>query len=141
MKSHARNSAFSRLRIATIAMTLCAGSGLFPLSIQAATMPADDQSMVDCMLPGQIQRLNHNVMIMGARHPIRTTRDDCHVRGGEPRAVESAAGADGAGMTDRTAEADPARTEHAVKTHRTVKHHHKAQGNRTATIAKSTPTK
>jgi hypothetical protein len=40
------------------------------------------------MLPGQIKRLDNKTMIMGARHPIRTTRADCRMRGGEYRPLE-----------------------------------------------------
>lgn len=137
MKSHARNSAFTRLWIATIAMALWVGSGLFPTSVQAATTPADDQSMVDCMLPGRIQHLNNNLTIMGARHPIRTTREDCHVRGGEFHATERPADA-GVAMSDHT-EADTAKIDRPVKTHHPVRHHHKSK--RTAATAKSTSTK
>ena len=141
MKSHARNSAFTRLWIATIAMALCAGLSLVAWPAQAATTSADDQSMVDCMLPGRIQRLNNNLTIMGARHPIRTTREDCHVRGGEFHATERTADAGGMAVGDRTAEADMPKTDRPVKTYRTVRHHHKAKGHRTVTTAKSMPTK
>ena len=104
---------FSTVLIAaTIAMALGFGMAMYAPSAHAATPgDTDDQSMVDCMLPGQIQRLNNNVMIMGARHPIRTTRADCHVRGGEYHDA------------DRTADADhPATVHHPAKAHRKVHH-------------------
>ena len=118
--------------ISTIAVVLCVGTGMFAPAARAATGDTDDQAMVDCMLPGRIMRLNNNAMIMGARHPIRTTREDCHVRGGEfhdaDRNVDAERAAEAARISeaDRVAEANriawanrAARAHHIAKTHRT----------------------
>ena len=39
--------------------------------------------VVDCLLPGQIRRLGQHATYVTARRPIRTTVEDCVVRGGE----------------------------------------------------------
>jgi hypothetical protein len=85
MNLHTGNPVTFGFRFATavaIAITLWFGAGIYAPTAHAAASDGD-QAMVDCMLPGQIQRLSNNVTIMGARHPIRTSRADCHVRGGE----------------------------------------------------------
>ena len=38
---------------------------------------------VDCLLPGQMRRLGTHVTFVTARRPIRTTAEDCSIRGGE----------------------------------------------------------
>lgn len=120
MKTRASYLATFRFGVATVAMVLWAGSaGILPSAEAATEQTADDQGMVDCMLPGQIQRLSNNVMIMGARHPIRTTRTDCHVRGGEYHDADHAAVL-GHADVDR-----PDTVHHASKTHR--KAHHAAK--------------
>lgn len=100
MHARASSGAFFRtnttIRIVTIAIALWVGAAACDLpTAHAATTrmdaqersmrKADGQGMVDCMLPGQIRRLDNQATIMGARHPIRTTRADCHARGGEYR--------------------------------------------------------
>ncbi len=140
-----------RFSIAMIALALWFAAGTFAPVVRAATAPvgdAEDQGLVDCMLPGQIKRLNNQTMIMGARHPIRTTRADCHVRGGEFHEPDRVADADRTADAERIAEADrAAAAEHATKAHRTPKYHHKARTHRKAkphhpsTTAESAPTK
>ncbi|MBX3329870.1 MAG: hypothetical protein KF722_05685 [Nitrospira sp.] len=39
--------------------------------------------MVDCLLPGQVRRLGTQMTYVTERHPIRTTKEDCTIRGGE----------------------------------------------------------
>jgi hypothetical protein len=118
MNVHTGNPALLGFRLATaatIALALGFGAAMVTPLASAAPGDADDQAMVDCMLPGQIQRLNNNVMIMGARHPIRTTRADCHVRGGEFHDADRAA--------DAAVDADhPATVHHVAKTHRKARH-------------------
>ena len=148
MISRARYSAAFRFQLsttvmtATIAMALWFGAGMFVPSAHAATGDADDQAMVDCMLPGRIQRLNNNVTIMGARHPIRTTPADCHVRGGEYHAVDRSAEIARAAEADRIAEADRmAKASRIAKPHRATRAHRIAKPHRTAKTIQSMPTK
>lgn len=47
-------------------------------------------TVVDCLLPGQIRRLGTQVTYLTARRPIRTTEDDCAIRGGEYTAADRA---------------------------------------------------
>ena len=52
----------------------------------AAAAPARDADsllIVDCLLPGRIQRLGNAVTYAAARRAIKTTASECRVRGGE----------------------------------------------------------
>jgi len=51
---------------------------------------ADPFDVVDCLLPGQIRQLGSQVTYVTARRPIRTTAEDCAIRGGEYVAVDRA---------------------------------------------------
>ncbi len=44
---------------------------------------ADEYAVVDCLLPGQVRRLGTQVTYLTARRPIKTTAEDCAIRGGE----------------------------------------------------------
>jgi len=46
--------------------------------------------LVDCLLPGQIRQLGTQVTYVTARRPIRTTAEDCAIRGGECVAFDRA---------------------------------------------------
>jgi hypothetical protein len=50
----------------------------------------DEFTVVDCLLPGQIRRLGMQTTYMTARRPIRTTAEDCAIRGGEYVAMDRA---------------------------------------------------
>lgn len=49
---------------------------------RAEANSADDFSVVDCLLPGQIRRLG-GMTYVGKRKPLKTTVNECEVRGGE----------------------------------------------------------
>lgn len=49
----------------------------------AAAGSADDLLIVDCLLPGKVQRLGTGATYVRARKAIKTTAVDCRVRGGE----------------------------------------------------------
>lgn len=49
----------------------------------ASASNADDLLVVDCLLPGKIQRLGTGATYFKARKPIKTTAGDCRRRGGE----------------------------------------------------------
>jgi hypothetical protein len=51
---------------------------------------ADPFDVVDCLLPGQIRQLGTQVTYVTARRPIRTTAEDCAIRGGEYVALDRA---------------------------------------------------
>lgn len=49
---------------------------------RAAPPPTGSQEMVDCLLPGQIRRLDESVTYLTERRQVRTTQADCTGRGG-----------------------------------------------------------
>ncbi len=51
---------------------------------------ADAFDVVDCLLPGQIRQLGTRVTYLTDRRPIRTTAEDCAIRGGEYVALDRA---------------------------------------------------
>ena len=44
---------------------------------------SDAYEVVDCLLPGQIRQLGTQVTYVTERRPVRTTKEDCTIRGGE----------------------------------------------------------
>ena len=46
--------------------------------------------IVNCLLPGQMRRLGTHVTYVTARRPIRTTAEDCAIRGGEYTSADRA---------------------------------------------------
>lgn len=51
---------------------------------------ADRLEVVDCLLPGQIRQLGTQVTYLTERRPVRTTAEDCAIRGGEYTAGDRA---------------------------------------------------
>ena len=51
---------------------------------------ADPFDVVDCLLPGQIRQLGTRVTYLTDRRPLRTTAEDCAIRGGEYVALDRA---------------------------------------------------
>ncbi len=51
---------------------------------------ADDLLVVDCLLPGRVQKLGSQLTYLSARRPISTTAQDCEIRGGEYTAYDRA---------------------------------------------------
>lgn len=43
----------------------------------------DDYVLVDCKLPGQIRQLGTKMTYLAPRRPVKTTKNDCAIRGGE----------------------------------------------------------
>ena len=43
----------------------------------------DAYEVVDCLLPGQIRQLGTKTTYVTERRPVRTTKEDCVIRGGE----------------------------------------------------------
>lgn len=54
----------------------------------AAPAATGSQEMVDCLLPGQIRRLDETVTYPTERRPVRTTKADCTARGGVAQSLE-----------------------------------------------------
>ncbi len=50
----------------------------------------DAYEIVDCLLPGQIRQLGTKTTYVTARRPVRTTKEDCAIRGGEYVAADRA---------------------------------------------------
>ncbi len=62
-----------------------------PVAATASPPQHEDAfSTVDCLLPGQLRRLGTHVTYVTARRPIRTTAEDCAIRGGEYTASDRA---------------------------------------------------
>lgn len=59
-----------------------AGMGLSGVQLKDPRL-ADPFDVVDCLLPGQIRQLGAQVTYVTERRPIRTTAEDCAIRGGE----------------------------------------------------------
>jgi len=59
---------------------------------QAINAPGgtDAYEVVDCLLPGQIRQLGTQVTYVTERRPVRTTKEDCAIRGGEYVAADRA---------------------------------------------------
>ena len=81
-------------RIALLLLVLegCAGQSVTGLSGVQLKDPrlADPFDVVDCLLPGQIRQLGARVTYVTDRRPIRTTAEDCAIRGGEYVALDRA---------------------------------------------------
>ena len=67
---------------ATAASLVCASGAIAQADQTAAEAEAAKFYIVDCLLPGQVRRLG-NTTYMTPRRPIRTTAQDCAIRGGE----------------------------------------------------------
>ena len=67
-----------------VALSLTAAIHLKPLAEEQSAAEAEAAKfyIVDCLLPGQLRRLG-NTTYMTPRRPIRTTAQDCAIRGGE----------------------------------------------------------
>jgi predicted nucleic acid-binding Zn-ribbon protein len=59
-------------------------------SSPASMISMDRLTFVDCLLPGQTRRLGGHMQYLGPRHAVRTTVDDCEIRGGEYVAYDRA---------------------------------------------------
>ncbi len=58
-------------------------TSLFGVPVPGHAKDADDLLIVDCLLPGRIQRLGTAATYVTARRAIKTSAQDCRVRGGE----------------------------------------------------------
>ena len=65
------------------------GADFSPLNLKDPRS-ADPFEVVDCLLPGQIRQLGTQVTYVTQRRPIRTTAEDCAIRGGEYVALDRA---------------------------------------------------
>ena len=74
----------------------CAGQnpGAPVASVEPAPSNPSDSSLIDCVVPGQIRRLDRKVTYVTAPQRIKASVADCENRGGshqDPRAVSSSA--------------------------------------------------
>ena len=76
--------------ITSLALTGCASQTPPPVSepstskvAAASGRSADALYMVDCLLPGQIRKLGRAMTYLTPRRPIKTSAQDCEIRGGE----------------------------------------------------------
>lgn len=61
-----------------------------PAQVGQATGTADDFLVVDCLLPGRLQKLGGKFTYLTQRQPIKTAQSDCEIRGGEYVAFDRA---------------------------------------------------
>ena len=54
-----------------------------PGSSTSQPRSADELLVVDCLLPGQIRKLGRSMVYLTPRRPIKTSAQDCEIRGGE----------------------------------------------------------
>lgn len=78
-----------------LALTLLAGCQSQPAHPASAAeksqwIKADDLFIVDCLLPGQVRQLGSNFTYVAPRRAIRTSANDCALRGGEYVAYDRA---------------------------------------------------
>jgi hypothetical protein len=72
-----------------VVLSACASDPLPVDSVTAVTgavnAPGGPETyeVVDCLLPGQIRQLGTQVTYVTERRPVRTTKEDCVIRGGE----------------------------------------------------------
>jgi hypothetical protein len=75
-----------RSRCATALLMAGAGAAFVAGPLVAAdsgpVLSAERLMFVDCLLPGSVTTLGRSTFL-GRRHPVRTTVDDCEIRGGE----------------------------------------------------------
>jgi len=76
-----------------LALAVLAMDGVVSAPAQAAAQAegnADKLLVVDCLLPGQIRRLGGVATYVSARKAIKTSAQDCEIRGGEYTAYDRA---------------------------------------------------
>jgi hypothetical protein len=94
--SHDMNTAFKGIPIsfltAATLMVVLSGCASDPPPIDSVTAVTEavnapggpeTYEVVDCLLPGQIRQLGTQVTYVTERRPVRTTKEDCTIRGGE----------------------------------------------------------
>jgi hypothetical protein len=67
----------------TALASACGTTRPLPPEAKQAVPRADDFTIVDCLLPGQIRQLGGQVTYVTARRATKTTSRDCEIRGGE----------------------------------------------------------
>lgn len=91
MKTACKGISISFLTAATLMVVLsaCASDPPPVDSVSSVTNAvnapgsSDAYEVVDCLLPGQIRQLGTQVTYVTERRPVRTTKEDCTIRGGE----------------------------------------------------------
>ncbi|MCA9770772.1 MAG: caspase family protein [Myxococcales bacterium] len=80
--------------IALAALVAGCGAGTPEVREGSASEPqaqnAEDFLIVDCLLPGQLRKLGGQMTYLTARRPIKTSAQDCELRGGEYVAYDRA---------------------------------------------------
>ena len=56
-----------------------------PLTQKGSVAGAKDASVVNCVVPPMVRRLNHQVVQLGATQHVQTSVQDCQARGGSWR--------------------------------------------------------
>lgn len=54
-----------------------------PRELSSKPAKAEDLLVVDCLLPGQIRQLGTQMTYLAPRRPVKTSAQDCEIRGGE----------------------------------------------------------
>ncbi len=79
MRSLARRAAPLFILTLFLSLSVCT-----PETLSTPTSTSGDELMVvDCLLPGQIRKLGKRATFLTARRAIKTSAEDCEIRGGE----------------------------------------------------------
>ena len=89
------------------------GAGLSGLTLKPP-QSVDPYEVIDCLLPGQIRQLGSRVTYVTERRPIRTTAEDCAIRGGEYVAHDRADYATARALWTKAAQAGDVEAEYYV---------------------------
>ena len=52
-------------------------------SLSASKLTAENVKIVDCLLPGKVKKLGINRVFLSKKRPVKTSVNDCEIRGGE----------------------------------------------------------
>jgi regulator of replication initiation timing len=78
----------STLGCASGERTAASGVQTVPLQSVGSAGGVDDLLVVDCLLPGQVRKLGQRFVYLTPRQPVKTTAQDCEIRGGEYTAYD-----------------------------------------------------
>src|SRR5262245_14651306 len=68
--------------------TAASGVPTVPQGAVGSAGGADALLVVDCLLPGRVQKLGQRFVYLTPRQPTKTTAQDCEIRGGEYTAYD-----------------------------------------------------
>jgi len=84
--------ALAPMIIVTLIVAACQSQPLTTSATNSAHSAAEANKLliIDCLLPGQVRKLGNAMTYMTPRRPIKTSAEDCEIRGGEYVAFDRA---------------------------------------------------